>query len=199
MDSEIIDVEIGIANFPSLRHFAFEGDSAQQVENLLGKFALQLDTVFLDFEPFVVLRRPRHQPDFPVDKVLVEISIDYITGDWGQEEDLVHHFRIDCAQYRFRVEDLEDLEEVIGDDSRYRNLETLYLPPLETIDDGGDSSQVDRCATAMLLACRNRGIEVVYETAGDRTTVDGLLSKDFMKRMTEKRASKEREAKEGGR
>jgi len=93
-----------------------------------------------------------------------------------------------CAQT------VEKMTLSLADRTRYSQLQSIYLPPLDSLPPNYRDSRVVKALQDLALVCQDRSIEVVFEEQSGKESGESQISEEFMRRMTKKRI--EREAQE---
>jgi len=194
--------ELGSSNFPSLRHLAYDDCNATLARGTaasIASLAPQLDSLLLVFD--IALDFLQHRPSFPLKSTL----IDYLDG-------LLYRFPIQDRPIEYvrfyghnlvgtdqevtsALEGLSVIAGVIEDSTQCRQLRTVYLPPLVTLDAPDMSIPVRQAVDRLLLACQNRKVETVHEEQPTGIRAETQMSEEFMRRMAKERI--EREASNG--
>ena len=183
------------SHFPSLRHIAYQGRNDTiddgELETVVA-FKMQLDTLHLFHTPLDHLLG-RH-PSFPVQIALVDYNPEWLIKHKASKEHLMEHVCIGVDEY-VSTDAVWEIAVMLEDESRYVKLKSLYLPPFESFLRPEDSwYDPDKAIERLEKVCGDYGIEIVQ----DSREYHSQVSEEFMKRMTEKRLLKEREANEGG-
>ena len=195
------DAGFGPQNFPSLRHFTYDDYDGLDVmaTRTIASFSTQLDSLLLIQD--LVSDLFEHHPSFPCHLLLVDYLYRYYT-DFPMNEARTRQVRLNIGD----IADVDwDSERAIGamthfaarleDTTVYPHLHTVYLPLLDRVKDDERPLEVHQAVDRLILACRNRKIEVVHEEQPTGILAETQLSEEFLRRMTKERI--EREASNG--
>ncbi|GAA5983871.1 hypothetical protein JCM5350_007582 [Sporobolomyces pararoseus] len=184
-------------SFASVRHLTFDSGGREIPEDqalFLTCLASQLDTIELlsDVYPNVLSK----VPSLPVASILV-------TSPWNWWP-LFRSNISSMVNIRLNVSDIyedttpvstcsEWISELATQLCQRGPLETLYLPPIDSLPSAYGTESIISSLQQLSLKLQERNIEVVYEEQSDQIEGERQISEEFMRRMTRKRI--EREAK----
>ena len=183
-------------NFPSLRHFAYDSDEGildREATSMIDSFANQLDSLLLKVDLVTARGGP---PPAWLNFVLVDYIADF--NDESFPQDAYGHLRIrrDTSTGTALIPTsfvyaLTAAAEVIEDQARCRCLQSVYLSPLDHFETSTQPVSTRQAVDRLILACRNRKIQVVHEMQPMGLKAETQLSEEFMRRMTKERVERE--------
>ncbi|GAA5975229.1 hypothetical protein JCM5350_000195 [Sporobolomyces pararoseus] len=187
--------------YPSLRHLFVddqEGELEPEEEEVIRNFGSQLDSLGLLCDIYNLS---------PSSDTLVEASSLLVTLPWHWPEKLspggpsLVNLRINISSVLLSPpktssecsSSLALIGSHLGSSIQFSRLETVYLPPIESLPLSYRTDAIVNSIKQLVLICRSRNVEVIYEEQSDQMTGESQISEEFMRRMTRKRL--EREAK----
>ena len=183
-------------NFPSLRHFAYDNDAGildRGATSMIDSFANQLDSLILKVDLVTARGGP---PPAWLNFVLVDYIADF--NDESFPQDAYGHLRIrrDTSTGTALIPTsfvyaLTAAAEVIEDQARCRCLQSVYLSPLDHFETSTQPVSTRQAVDRLILACRNRKIQVVHEMQPMGLKAETQLSEEFRRRMTKERIERE--------
>ncbi|GAA5904274.1 uncharacterized protein JCM6883_006431 [Sporobolomyces salmoneus] len=186
-------IPLALPTFPSLRHVILDRLEEHTLAVLTGLLA-SLDSIILRPDHFLEARSAIG-PEFPVDKVLVNLP-----WQWGSdeaEEEFVVNLRLLAPDLRSThsgalQEIVDDYTSLFEEDAQfYPRLETIYLPLVDSLAGNHDREESQAGLERLASACRKRKVEVVFEEQHWAIDCECQVSEDFMRRMTKKRIMRE--------
>ncbi|GAA5841532.1 hypothetical protein JCM5353_006609 [Sporobolomyces roseus] len=184
-------------NFPSLRHFAYdqhEGVLSDAAGRTLVALAPQLISIVLlvDIAKAITV----FDTSFPLHSVLVDHlsgNLDYM-NEYARDRISHARIRIDVAltaNCSATVVGVNQTSLVIEEHTKCRKLESIYLPPLDSLETSTRPISVRQAVDRLILACQERSIEIVHDEQPTKLQAETQLSEEFMRRMTKKRMERE--------
>jgi hypothetical protein len=82
---------------------------------------------------------------------------------------------------------VEEMALSLADRTHYPQLESVYLPPLDSLPPDYRDPRIVHSLRSLSPACQSRSIEVVFEEQSDKDKAESQISEEFMRRMTKKK------------
>ncbi|GAA5971170.1 hypothetical protein JCM3765_006159 [Sporobolomyces pararoseus] len=181
--------------FPSVRHFTFDNSECKISEEDAALFtclASQLDSIVLLSDFYSIL--PSRASAVPIPSILVtlpRIWSDNFTNGTSSAVNLRLQVSDICLALADRSECSKSISNFTSGLDQYPQLETVYLPPIESLPSEYRTESVISALHQFSLECQNRNIEVICEEQSDQINGESQISEEFMRRMTRKRIEKE--------
>ncbi|GAA5834080.1 hypothetical protein JCM5353_002058 [Sporobolomyces roseus] len=183
-------------NFPSLRHLAYDesgGSLLEGVAQTLAVFTPQLDSIVLVYD--IMSELLGQYPSFTMQSVLVDYLSDSLVEGYAATDSTKHaRARIEESNpdgARGVAEGVNAVRQFLEDHTKCRKLESIYLPPLDSLETSSQPISVRQAVDRLIFACQNRDIEVVHEEQPSGMRAERMMSEGFMRRMTKERIERE--------
>jgi hypothetical protein len=200
-DTSILPGSLVASHFPALRHVYFDSSlngSEDQRSILLSSLVPQLHSVGIMSDEFTGVVSA--VPSVSIASMLISLPWKW-SHDFEEEQTRVVHLRLLIADIFHNtgspescIHMVEKMSLSLADRTRYSQLESIYLPPLDSLPPGYHDSQIVHSLQNISHTCQSRSIEVIYEEQSEKESGESQISEEFMRRMTKKRI--EREAQE---
>ncbi|GAA5892969.1 uncharacterized protein JCM6883_007528 [Sporobolomyces salmoneus] len=186
------------ATFPSLRHLGLESCGFDRSDTAtLTALASQLDSLTLTSDLFPEARSTI--PSLPLDSILVNLP--WYWAEKELKEQPVANLRLLISEIRYEGSDepsadlcstvLSSFVSLLKNPRKFTRLATIYLPSLSSLSPEYRTEEILASIKDVVLAAKDRNIEVILEEQTDELAAECQISEDFMRRMTQKRVDRE--------